>query len=98
MKKRFLALILLLAMMMMCCGCDNSTIATKLSSCSEIDVRFTRIAGYDLLVYDNETQIVYYLFSITPGNQLGFGYMSPYISENGNFCRYSDGQIVEIVK
>lgn len=96
MKKRFLASILLLAMMtMMCCGCDNSTTATKISSYKEIDAGFTRID--DAVVYDNKTQIVYYLFGTTSG-YAGFGYMSPYISENGNFCRYSDGQIVEIVK
>ena len=40
------------------------------------------------LVYDIETKIVYYL--------LAEGSMSPYLSENGKYCRFIDNQIVEI--
>ena len=28
----------------------------------------------------------------------GYSYFAPYISENGKFCRYINGKIVEIVE
>ena len=47
-----------------------------------------------------ETKVVYYKFfdfpSYSAGDYEKTGYMSPYISENGKFCRFIDGQIVEI--
>ena len=55
------------------------------------------------LVYDSETKVVYYQFSRfrdipTMGSigRVGQGYMSPYISENGKFCRFVDNKIIEI--
>ena len=78
-------------------ACDNkvNTPETTLSSVSN----FKNIEGEDLLFYDRDTKIVYYLFSTYEysGNQgYGYGYLAPYISENGNYCRYIDGKIVEI--
>ncbi len=40
------------------------------------------------LVYDTETKVIYYLFEDC---------MSPLISENGRFCRWFGGEIVEII-
>lgn len=47
------------------------------------------------LFYDRSTRIVYYILGESSGYQ-GYGYMSPYISKNGCFCRYIDGEIVEV--
>ena len=49
----------------------------------------------DHLVYDDETKIVYYYFTISYKRSTA-GYMSPYIGKNGKFCRYVDGKIVEV--
>ena len=50
------------------------------------------------LVCDSKTKVIYYMVSDycvgLPGNMVG--YMAPYISENGKFCRFIDNQIVEI--
>ena len=63
---------------------------------------FENIKGEDILFFDRNTKIVYYLFSTTQyphtHGAMGYGFMSPYISENGNYCRYIDGKIVEIQK
>ena len=40
------------------------------------------------LIYDENTRIVYYW--------LCGGYMSPYYNENGQLCRYVDGEITPI--
>lgn len=44
------------------------------------------------LVYDTKTKIIYY--KIVEYNNVG--YMSPYISENGKYCRFIDKKIVEV--
>ena len=49
---------------------------------------------------DTDTRVVYYMFSTyeTAGySGYGYSYFAPYISENGRFCRYIKGEIVEIV-
>ncbi len=59
--------------------------------------RFEDIEPY--LVYDVKTKIIYYKFielTHKTSNITEFGYFGPYISENGKFCRYIDGEIVEI--
>ena len=62
---------------------------------------FKMIDGKDYLAYSLDTHVVYYMFSTaeTVGN-LGYGYsyFAPYISENGNFCRYINDEIVEITE
>ena len=49
----------------------------------------------DVLSYDSDTKVVYYYFREING-YWGYGYMSPYISENGKYCRYINGEIVEV--
>lgn len=46
------------------------------------------------LVYDQNTKVIYYNYDSYKNKR---GYMAPYISENGKFCRFIDNQIVEIV-
>ena len=43
------------------------------------------------LVYDSQTKIVYY-----KDQKVSFLSMCPYISENGKYCRFIDGKIVEV--
>jgi len=42
--------------------------------------------GEYFLIFDPNTNVVYY-----PSND-------PFISENGNFCKYTDGKLIEISK
>lgn len=49
----------------------------------------------DTLFYDKSTRIVYYIMG-NSSRYRGYGYMSPYLSKNGCFCRYIDGEIVEV--
>ncbi|MCI8411616.1 MAG: hypothetical protein HFJ40_04140 [Clostridia bacterium] len=51
----------------------------------------------EYLVYSVDTHIVYYMFSTNKGYS-GYSYFSPYISENGNFCQYVNGEIVEVTQ
>lgn len=45
------------------------------------------------LVYDTETKVIYYY----PAEcHVIIGCMSPYISENGKYCRFVDGKFVEV--
>ena len=66
--------------------------ATELSNFKTID-------GKDYLVYNLDTRVVYYMFSTRESagySGYGYSYFAPYISKNGNFCKYDDGQIIEI--
>lgn len=98
MKRRII--ILLLAGMLMCsltgCGEPQSNEVDKAS------LEFSNLKTIDEkehLAYDLDTKVVYYMFSSKEysGYQgYGYSYFSPYISENGKFCRYIDNKIVEI--
>lgn len=47
--------------------------------------------GYSELVYDPNTHIIYYDNGVYGGSV-----WTPYYSENGNMCRYENGEIIEI--
>ena len=104
--KRIILLIMALIIIILAVtltGCD--TVPQKFNEPQSISSgisNFENIKGEDILFYDRNTKIVYYLFSADrePYTQsaTGYGYLSPYISENGNYCRYIDGKIVEIQK
>ena len=106
MKKRIISLVmalLIISLAVILTGCDDvpqefndpQILSPGISN-------FENIKGEDILFFDRNTQIVYYLFSTVqyPNTHgaMGYGYMTPYISENGNYCRYIDGKIVEIQK
>lgn len=60
---------------------------------------FISIQNSKYLVYDSSTKVVYYFFNDYYHNgdaSVGYGYLSPYYSENGKLCRYIDGRITEI--
>ena len=73
-----------------------------LVSCSDNDSNdasfyakpFTPIEEYENegLVYMNFSKTIYILYS----DYGGYGYLAPYI-QNGHFCEYIDGEIVEII-
>ena len=57
------------------------------------------------IVFDSETKIIYYKFSEYTYSACAccnaeldtkIGFMTPYLSENGKFCRFINNQIVEI--
>ena len=47
------------------------------------------------LSYDNSTRIVYWYFEDGAG-RTSTGFMSPYISKDGRYCRYEKGKIVPV--
>ena len=106
MKKRTIILLVVMLIFAMCflTGCGIFTegteavyeevVATNMSN-------FRTIEGKEYLVYSLDTSVIYYMFStneVFPGPYgFGYSYFAPYISENGNFCRYINNEIVEIV-
>ena len=102
MKKRIISLVMalfIISLAVILTACYSPP--QKLSNPESISAGISdlkKIEEKDLLFYDIDTKIVYYLFSTTFSNSTyeGYSYMSPYISENGNYCRYIDGKIVEI--
>lgn len=62
-----------------------------------------KIEGSKDLYYYSDTKIVYiafdthtYSFYIADLAGHGYGFMSPYYSDNGKLCKYIDGDIVEV--
>ncbi len=49
------------------------------------------------LSYDKTTKIVYWYFE-DGGGRMSTGFMSPYISKDGRYCRYEKGKIMPIEK
>ena len=99
MKRRTILLVILIAIMFVLTGCGKREPLNPVNSLVIDSAGFNTIDGKETLVYSIETRVVYYMFDrCVYGGYMGFGYsyFAPYISENGNFCRYIDGNIVEI--
>ncbi len=99
MKKRILIL-LLVALLGVCCltGCGG-TYSNSADNAANEASDFVSIDDKNYLSYSVDTGVVYYMFSTKEGlgyKGYGYTYFAPYISENGNFCRYVDGEIIEI--
>ncbi len=98
MKRIYIIVTIVLIAMLSLTACggtyanDTDTAATEIADLKPI-------AGKENhLVYDINTRVIYYMFStIEKGGYKGYGYFGPYVSTNGNFCKYVDGRIVEIV-
>lgn len=74
-------------------GCsDAKRISTE--NATKMGFKVVNVADKNL-VYDVNTQIVYYAFMDGTG-QSSHGFMSPYYSENGKLCRFINGGIQEI--
>ena len=93
MKKKILAVALVLALCFGMTGCG----VTEGSKNYDNHSKLISIEGENDLYYYSTTHIVYIIFNECAGNA-GYGYMSPYYSENGKLCTYDTNtkKIVEI--
>ena len=93
MKKKILAVVLGLTLCFGVTGCG----ATEGSKNYDNHSKLISIEGENDLYYYSTTHIVYITFNECVGN-CGYGYMSPYYSENGKLCTYDTNtkQRVEI--
>lgn len=94
MKKKILAVVLGLTLCFGMAGC----IATNAGSKNyDEHSKLIAIEGENDLYYYSTTHVIYIVFNETE-YQAGYGYMSPYYSENGKLCTYDTNtkQIVEI--
>jgi hypothetical protein len=65
------------------------------------DSCFVEIKGtdYENLYYYKDTRVIYIMYAndtLDGFSSYGEGYMAPYISENGKYCRYINDVITEI--
>lgn len=94
--KKFLLLIVCIIMVFILSSCISVRISDKNASfVRETKSQLTYIDG--LLSYDINTKIIYYYFKDTAGSK-GYGFMSPYYSENGKLCKYdiTEKKIIEL--
>lgn len=93
MKKKIIAVALGLILCFGMVGCGTSEGNKNYSEHSKL----ISIEGENDLYYYSTTHVIYIVFNET-GYQVGYGYMSPYYSENGKLCTYDTNtkQIVEI--
>ena len=95
-------LILLIAVVLLVCSL--TACGTESNEPDESAANFSNfkvIEENDYLSYNLDTRVVYYMFSTSETlgyNGYGYTYFAPYISENGNFCKYINDEIVEITK
>lgn len=99
MMKRTLFLLVALIMVLTLVGCGTLPNSSDEAALEMSD--FKQIEGKEGVYYSTDTKVVYYMFStysriVDAG--YGYGYMAPYISENGKFCRYINDEIVEIIE
>ena len=94
MKKKILAVVLGLAL---CFGMTGCTATNAGSKNYDEHSKLIAIEGENDLYYYSTTHVIYIVFNETE-YQAGYGYMSPYYSENGKLCTYDTNtkQIVEI--
>ena len=100
MMKRTIFLLVALIMVLTLAGCGGTVSNSADESALEM-AGFKQIDGEESLVYSVETRCVYYMFSTRKVNGrqgYGYGYMAPYISENGKYCKYINDEIVEIIE
>lgn len=100
MKKRIILLIVVVALLVMSLTACSVQEANPVNDVAMEMTNFKSVEGKEYLSYDTDTRAVYYMFSTHEhvGNKgFGYTYFAPYISENGRFCQYINGEIVEIV-
>lgn len=82
-------------------SCVTGTSSNSADEAATEMSNFKIIDGKDYLAYSLDTHVVYYMFSTSESAGYagyGYAYFAPYISENGNFCRYINDEIVEITE
>lgn len=93
MKRKLLLFIMMATVAFGLIGCSNAKrISTE--DATKMGFKVVNVADKNL-VYDVNTQIIYYAFTDGTG-QCSHGFMSPYYSENGKLCRFINGEIQEI--
>lgn len=94
MRKKILAVVLGLTFCLGMTGCGGTSTGSKNY---DNHSKLISIEGENDLYYYATTHIVYVVSNECAGN-CGYGYMSPYYSENGKLCTYDTNtkQIVEI--
>jgi len=89
MKKKLAIILALLIGVVSLVGCDFSGYKDYANTSG-----FVQIVGYEDLYYYPSTSTIYIIFNEAIGYS-GYGYAMPYI-QNGHFCEYRNGQIVEV--
>lgn len=101
MKKRIVVLLVVVALLTCTLtACVSATSSNPSDDAATDMANFKVIEGKEHLAYDVDTRVIYYMFSTSSVEGYagyGYTYFAPYISENGNFCRYINDEIVEIV-
>lgn len=94
MKKKITAVALGLILCFGMTGCGDVVEGNKNY---DTHSKLISIEGENDLYYYSTTHVIYIVFNET-GYQVGYGYISPYYSENGKLCTYDTNtkQIVEI--
>lgn len=93
MKKIVITIIALVLLCAIMSGCSTMS-GTQTNSSNSL---IKSIPDSESLSYRTDTKVIYIIFHESMG-YYGYGYMAPYISENGNYCKYIDGKIIEIEK
>lgn len=94
--KNILFIVITMAIMScMLVGCEETSTTYKDKSGTQQESVLVRINNN--LAYDNTTKVVYWYFKDGAG-RTSTGFMSPYISKDGRYCRYEKGKIVPIEK
>ena len=94
MKKKIYLALLCFAAIVCISGCSMTTAGDKNYNTNS---NFVSVEGSKDLYYYSDTGIIYVIFNEASGYQ-GYGYAAPYYSENGNLCKYIDGQIIELTE
>lgn len=89
-KKMTVACVMIIVVLTGCVGCSSNENTGETMKYQRFAVVEDGYYGDGFLVYDKNTLVMYYESTTS--------YFCPYYSENGNMCRYIDGEIVEIVK
>ena len=84
-----IALFIVLCIVMTCCNSMN--ISDKRSDANMVYLE----EGF---CYDADTQIIYRETIVDGGRYFDSVVFTPYINENGNYCKYEHGEWVELIK
>ena len=95
--KTKLFLCVLLSMMLLV-GCDDDK-DIDINKYTDVGTSMIKIDNETGLYYRYDTRVVYIIMTQYEGAgtcSTESGYMSPYVSKNGKYCIYDDGEIKEI--
>lgn len=99
MKKRTIILLILAALLLVSITACDTRRAEDVAVVQTTN--FRPVEGRDDLKYDVETRFIFYLFNTNANSGgyqgYGYGYMAPYLSENGRYCKYINDQIIEYI-